>query len=138
LERFQAKLQLEERAMSGNKRDSERVPMPDQLTGEVTLYQPMTIVDLSERGAQVDTSFPLHIDSLHDFRLSLGERSVVVKGRIAHCKIGELSDGGIRYRTGLEFVEPSEHVLEAIRAFVEVQREVLARPSIVDAEIAGE
>jgi hypothetical protein len=124
--------------MATQKRDSDRVPIPGQVHGEVTVFQPMTILDMSERGAQVETNFPLHVDSLHDFRLSLGERSVVVKGRIAHCKIGDLMEGSVLYRTGVEFIEPSEHVRDAIRAFVEAQRFGREHPAIVDAEIADE
>lgn len=122
--------------MTGEKRDVERVPIPGQVTGEVTVFQPMTILDLSERGTQVETTLALHLDSLHDFRLSLGDRSVVVKGRIVHCQIGELMEGSVRYRTGVEFVEPSEHARVAIRAFVEAQRIARETPPIVDAELA--
>jgi hypothetical protein len=123
--------------MSEDKRDAERIPIPG-LTGEVTVFQPMTILDMSERGAQIETNFALHLDSLHEFRLSLGDRSVVVKGRIVHCQIGELKEGDVRYRTGLEFVEPSEHVVSAIRSFVEAQRQSRMRPHVVDAEIADD
>jgi PilZ domain len=122
-----------------NTRDSERVPTAGQVTGEVTVYEPMTILDLSDRGAQVETKFALHLDSLHEFRLSLGERSVVVKGRIAHCQIGELQEGGILYRTGIEFIEPSDHAVSAIHAFVEALKfAASAPPAIVEAEIAEE
>jgi len=65
-------------------------------------------------GAQIETPFALQLDSLHDFRISLGERSVVVKGRIAHCHIGELKEGVVLYRTGVEFIEISDHAQEAI------------------------
>jgi hypothetical protein len=123
--------------MTDDKRDTPRVPIP-ALTGEVTVYQPMTILDMSERGAQIETNFPLHLDSLHEFRLSLGDRFVVVKGRIVHCQIGELLEGQVLYRTGLEFVEPSEHAIAAIRTFVEAQRLARARTPVVDAEIADE
>jgi hypothetical protein len=45
----------------------------------------------------------------------------------------------VLYRTGVEFVEPSEHALTAIRAFVEAKRvEALAPPPIVEAEIADD
>ena len=37
--------------MDGTKRDSERIPIPGQVHGEVTVFQPMTILDMSERGA---------------------------------------------------------------------------------------
>lgn len=121
-----------------NKRDLERVPLAGQVTGEVMVFQPMTILDISQGGAQVETSFPLQLDSLHDFRLSLGDRSIVVKGRIAHCHVGELTESSAIYRTGVEFVEPSEHVAFAIAEFVEVLRTRNAAPAVVDAEIADE
>jgi hypothetical protein len=124
--------------MTDNKRGTERVPVPAEVRGEVTVFQPMTILDLSEGGAQIDTSFPLHLDSLHDFRLSLGDRSVVIKGRIAHCKIGDLAEEGVRYRSGIEFVEAPEHARAAIREFVDAQRDARERPAILDAELADE
>ena len=123
--------------MSGQQRDGARVPIPG-LTGSVTVVMPVTILDMSERGAQVETDFALHLDSLHEFRLSLGDQSVVVKGRIAHSKIGELHEGRVLYRTGLEFIEPSEHVVSAIRAFVAAQRQNHVRPAVIDAEIADD
>jgi len=68
---------------------------------------------------QVETGFPLQLDSLHDFRLTLGERSVVVKGRIAHSRISDVDQDIITYRTGIEFIELSERVAAAIAAFVD-------------------
>jgi hypothetical protein len=122
--------------MADQKRDLDRVQIPGQVTGEVTAFQPMTILDMSEGGALIETSFALHLDSLHDFRLTLGERSVIVKGRIAHSKIGELMEGSVRYRTGVEFIEPTDHARAAIQAFVEAQRFARETPAIVDAELA--
>lgn len=121
---------------SENKRDKERVPIPSPVHGEVMVFQPMTILDISLGGAQIETPFPLQLDLLHDFRLSLGERSVVVKGRIAHCHIGELQEGGVLYRTGVEFIEPSEHAETAIAAFVEALKVGRQPPPVVDAELA--
>jgi hypothetical protein len=122
--------------MPEEKRDNPRVPAPGPITGEVTVYEPMTILDVSECGAQIETAFALHLDSLHDFRLSLSSRPVVVKGRIVHCQIGELREGEVLYRTGIEFVEPSEHALTAIRRFVENRNG--GRPHIIEAEILEE
>ena len=68
---------------------------------------------------QVETGFPLQLDSLHDFRLTLGELSVVVKGRIAHSRISDVDQDIITYRSGVEFIEPSERVAEAITMFVD-------------------
>jgi nitroimidazol reductase NimA-like FMN-containing flavoprotein (pyridoxamine 5'-phosphate oxidase superfamily) len=72
-------------------------------------------------GAQIETPFPLQLDSLHEFRLSLGERSVIVKGRIAHCHVGEpRNDVTVTGRASV--VEPSEPVRQAIEAFVDALR----------------
>jgi len=126
-----------------NKRDTERVMVPAPLYGEVKVYQPMTILDISRGGAQIETPFALQLDSLHDFRLSLGERSIVVKGRIAHCHIGELREGVVLYRTGVEFIEASGHVQSAVVHFVEALKVVhraataaSSRPPIVEGQIA--
>ena len=119
-----------------DKRDRERVPMARQLEGAVMVFQPMTVADISHTGAQIETPFPLQLDSLHDFRLSLGDRSVVVKGRIAHCQVGELSnDVGVHYRSGIEFVEPSDPVRFAIAEFVDTLR-AARRVHVIDAEVA--
>jgi hypothetical protein len=125
--------------MPDDKRDSERVLIPGEVKGEVTVYEPMTILDMSVTGVLIETKFPLQLDSLHDFRLSLGNRSVVVKGRIVHSKIGELRQGAVLYRTGVEFIEPSEHARAAMRSFVQAQRAAESAPlKVIDAELADE
>jgi hypothetical protein len=120
-----------------DKRDRERVPMSHQLEGAVMVFQPMTVADISHAGAQVETPFPLQLDSLHDFRLSLGDLSVVVKARIAHCHVGELRNDATVYRSGIEFVEPSDPVRVAIAEFVDSLR-ASRRIHVVDAEIADD
>jgi hypothetical protein len=118
------------------KRDTERVPVSSPLYGEVKVYQPMTILDISKGGAQIETPFALQLDSLHDFRISLDERSLVVKGRIAHCHIGELREGVVLYRTGVEFIEISDHVQTALEDFVDALKLSHRKPAIVDGQIA--
>jgi c-di-GMP-binding flagellar brake protein YcgR len=125
-------------AETNNKRDNERVAVPSPLYGEVQVYQPMTILDISRGGAQIETPFALQLDSLHDFRISLGDRSVVVKGRIAHCHIGELTEGVVLYRTGVEFIEISEHVAAAVQSFVAALKASHRAPEIMDGEIADD
>ena len=122
--------------MTDDKRETERVPVPGEIQGEVTVFQPMTILDISLGGAQIETAFALQLDSLHDFRLSLGDRSVVVKGRIAHCHIGELTDVTALYRTGVEFVELSEHARHAIVDFVRATKHSRTTPGVIDGVIA--
>jgi hypothetical protein len=59
---------------------------------------------------------------LHDFRLTLGERSVIVKGRIAHCSISDVGQELVVYRSGIEFVEPPERVHGVITDFIDAIR----------------
>src|SRR5258705_9164837 len=102
-----------------NKRDTERLEILGELHGEVMVFQPMAIKEISHGGAQVETSFPLHLDSLHEFRLTLGDRSVVVKARVAHCSISDVDQELVTYRSGIEFVEPSERVHGVISGFID-------------------
>jgi hypothetical protein len=118
--------------VAGNKRDDERIPLEGPVEGEVMVFQPMTILDLSISGAQIQTAFALQLDSLHDFRLTLGNRSIIVKGRIAHCQIGQLTDVAALYRSGIEFVDLAEHARDALAAFVTATRYARPAPPIVD------
>jgi hypothetical protein len=102
-----------------DKRDTERVQILGELRGEVTVFQPMAIKQISRGGAQVETGFPLQVDSLHEFRLSLGDRSIVVKGRVAHCKIIDVEHEQVLYLSGIEFIEPSERVATVISEFLD-------------------
>jgi len=104
--------------MSQEKREGARVAMISHLEGEVMVFQPMVIKEVSLRGGLVETRFPLHLNSLHDLRLELGERSVVVKGRVVHSQIADVEGDVVVYWSGIEFVEPSEHVSIAIGEFL--------------------
>lgn len=106
-----------------NKRDTERIELLGALHGEVMVFQPTAVRQISKGGMQVETTFPLQLDSLHDFRLTLGDRSIVVKGRVAHSRISEFDQDGVTYRSGVEFIEPSERVASVISDFVELLRQ---------------
>jgi c-di-GMP-binding flagellar brake protein YcgR len=105
-----------------DKRDRERLEILGELQGEVMVFQPLSIREISRGGCLVETAFPLHIDSLHDIRLSLGEQSVVLKGRVAHCRISDVDQEVVRYKTGFEFIEPSDRIREVIKEFIEAIR----------------
>jgi hypothetical protein len=100
------------------KREEERVEILGELHGEVMVFQPIAIKEISVGGAQVETIFPLQIDSLHDFRLTLGDRSVVVKGRVVHCRISDVDQELVTYRSGVEFIEPSDRIATVIQDFI--------------------
>jgi PilZ domain len=103
-------------------RGAERLQILGDLQGEVMIFQPMAVKELSHKGAQVETAFQLHVDSLHEFRLTLGERSVVVKGRIVHCSISDIDQEIVLYRSGVEFVEASERFTSVIDGFIDAVR----------------
>lgn len=100
------------------RRVDERLLILGELRGEVMVFQPMAIREISAGGAQVDTSFPLQLESLHDVRLSLGDDAVVLKGRVVHCSIADMDQEFVSYRAGIEFVEPPEHVRAVIDRFM--------------------
>ena len=104
---------------NGDKRDAERIEILGELLGEVMVFQPLAIKEVSRGGAQVETGFPLQLDSLHEFRLTLGDRSVIVKGRVAHCSISDVDQEVVLYRSGIEFVEPSDRVYTVVAAFID-------------------
>ncbi len=102
-----------------DKRDAERVPMLGELQGEMMVFQPMLVKDISRSGATVETRYPLHLNSLHDIRLILGNRSVILKGRVVHSRISDVDQDIVTYRTGVEFIELSDRVAGAIAHFVD-------------------
>ena len=100
-------------------RDTERIQILGELHGEVMVFQPMAIKEISRGGAQVETRFPLQLDSLHDFRLTLGDRSVIVKGRVAHCSISDVDQEIVTYKSGIQFIEPSDRVSSVVSEFID-------------------
>jgi hypothetical protein len=109
--------------VSSDKRDRERIQILGELHGEVTVFQDVAIKEISCGGVQVETAFPLQLDSLHSFRLTLGERSVVIKGRVVHCRISDVEQELVTYCSGIEFVEPPERVSSAISEFIEAVKD---------------
>jgi hypothetical protein len=101
-----------------DKRDTERVPILGELQGEMMVFQPMLIKEISQGGATVETRFPLHLNSLHEIRLILGNKSIILKGRVAHSEIIDVDQELVTYRAGLEFVEISDRIAFVIEEFL--------------------
>ena len=101
------------------KREAERVPMLGQLSGEIMVFEPMGVTVLSVKGLAIETRFALHLNSLHEMRLGLGSRSVVVKARVVHSRISDVDQDVVTYHSGLEFVELPEHARTAIEEFLD-------------------
>jgi hypothetical protein len=102
----------------GDKRLADRVEILGQLDGVVRVYHPMAIREISTRGALIETGFPLHLDALHDLRLELGDRSVVVKGRVVHSHISDIDPDHVIYHSGIEFVDVPPRINDAIDEFL--------------------
>ena len=94
------------------------MPILGELIGGVMVFQAMTVTEIGLGGMQIETQSPLHLDSLHDFRLPLDDRPVIVKGRVVHCRISDVDTDRVIYRTGIEFLEPSDHARKALLAYV--------------------
>ena len=65
-----------------DKREAARLSMLGHLPGEIMVLEPMLVAELSRSGATIETRFPLQLNSLHDLRLTLRPRPVVIKGRV--------------------------------------------------------
>lgn len=104
--------------MSADRRGFERVPILGSLPAEVMVYAPMAVIDISPAGVTVETSFPFHLGSLHDLRLTLGAGALVITGRVTHSRLTDVDQDVVTYRTGLEFVDVSERVTNAIREYL--------------------
>jgi len=100
------------------KRDTERIVILGDLKGEIMVYERLRVRELGRGGALVETRFPMHLNSLHDLRLTLGSQSIVLKGRVTHCHISEVDQDIVTYQSGLEFVEPTDPVAGVIANFL--------------------
>jgi len=88
------------------------------LKGEIMVFEPMAVTQLSVKGLAVDTRFPLHLNSLHEMRLTLGSMPVVVRARVVHSHISEVDQDVVTYHSGMEFVELPDRVRTAIDEFL--------------------
>jgi hypothetical protein len=102
-----------------DRRAEPRHVIPGELAGEVTIVEPLRVVDISRGGVRVDLASPLAPESLHPFRLQLGAGAIVVKGRVAHCRIDAVDPERVVYCAGVEFIEPPVHVRDAIAAYID-------------------
>jgi Fic family protein len=61
-----------------------------------------------------------------------------VKGRVAHSRISDVDQDVVRYRSGVEFIEPSERVAAVIAEFIELlrQSQITAAPHITQIDSA--
>ena len=106
--------------MSDERRTQQRMEILGETPGDVTIIQPMRVIEISVGGAQFEIEVPLQLESLHDCRLTLGEHVVVVKGRVAHCRIVDINPDHVVYRAGIEFIDTPPHARDLIARYMQV------------------
>jgi hypothetical protein len=100
------------------RRRLERLQLSGLVQGEVRVVHPIKLIEISETGASLELTQPLIIESLHDFRIELGDNIVIVKGRVAHSRVADVETSRVAYRAGIEFIDPPAHVREAIYDYI--------------------
>jgi hypothetical protein len=105
--------------MAENRREDERIQILGELPGDATVHQAISVKELSRLGAQIESTFPLQLNSLHEFRIALGSQSVIVKGRVVHCRIQDIDSEAVVYRAGTEFVDLPGWVANALDRFLD-------------------
>ncbi len=98
------------------------------LSARVRAFMPARIVDLSERGLQLELATSLRPEVACDLRIKLDQGDVTVRGLVRRCRawgfgLDEHDQRVLLYRAGLEFeTEPPEEILKLVAT-------VLERPS---------
>ena len=104
--------------MMRERREARRTAILGNLPGEVLISQPMAVREIGIDGVTVETTFPLHLDSLHELRMMLDTHSVVLRARVVHAHITDVDQDAVVYRSGLEFIDAPPHVRAVIEAYV--------------------
>jgi len=93
-----------------SRRRAPRVAAGEQLQVDVvSVLVPAEVLDLSFGGFSIETRCSLRVGATHQFRfLTAAGRTVVLKGKIVHCRRKATADWSERYITGCEFLyDPS-------------------------------
>lgn len=99
-------------------RKATRLPVEGSLTGDITVALPLVVTQISAGGVLVETERPLRIESLHEIRLGVDGSALVITGRVVHSRVADLAADTLVYESGLEFINPSVHAQNALRALL--------------------
>ena len=107
-------------ARHDERRRSPRIEILGRLHGQVVALNVEVVVrEMSLGGMSLEGPFAFPTGAVHEFRLTLGDRSIVVKGRVAHCSITDVEQEQVVYTAGIEFIEPSDRVATVINEFID-------------------
>jgi PilZ domain len=90
-----------------DRRRSPRIELLGRLQGHsVSLEVPIVVREISLGGMAIETSEHLPAGSIHEFRLTLGDDSVVeLLGRVMHSRNTALPDATPVFVTGVQFID---------------------------------
>ena len=93
--------------MTRERRSAPRIQLFGKLHGHlVALDVPVTVTEISLGGLTVDTPLEFPVGAVHEFRLQLGDEStVLVKGRVMHCRKAGSVDGTPQFSVGIQFLD---------------------------------
>lgn len=86
-----------------------RIELVDRLHGHVVaLGVPVVAREISLGGVSLEVPLAFPADAVHEFRLGLGDGStVLLRGRVVHCRPMATVDGMPRFIIGVEFLDAS-------------------------------
>jgi len=101
------------------RRSSCRVSPAQEICVSIGGNRSARLVDITPSGAHLELASALNPNHTCRIALQLGDETVRIKARVAHCKLTGFtsfgSGGQLVYRAGLEFVEVDEKLADAIR-----------------------
>ena len=108
-------------AFEEDRRRSPRIEILDRIHGHVvSLDTPVRVGEMSLGGMSIQTSFAFPENSLHEFRLRMGDDSVVLlKGRVIRCREGVDAEGAGIYISGVQFVDDDPTDTTAVEGLID-------------------
>lgn len=101
------------------RRSSCRVSPAQETCVSIVGNRPARLVDITPAGAHLELAMALNPNHTCRIALQLGDKTVRIKARVAHCKLTGFtsfgSGGQLVYRAGVEFVEVDESLADTIR-----------------------
>jgi hypothetical protein len=101
------------------RRRSARVDLLAEFEGHVvTLDETVRVTQVSEGGLTIETTAPLSPRTTHDFRLTIGDRSAIVRARVRHSRVLVTGDS-VSYVAGLAFEAPSDEARRLVASILD-------------------
>lgn len=101
------------------RRSSYRVSPAQETCVSIGGSRSARLVDITPGGAHLELSTALNPNHTCRIALQLGDETVRIKARVAHCKLTGFtsfgSGGQLVYRAGVEFIEIDENLAETIK-----------------------